>query len=101
MLNICKNIDDSDNTCDLIAAQIGVFTMYASDGQMLTAKITCIAFCVRHSRGEMHIVLATGVCVSVCLIPRRIPTLLRGPGCNLGELYILGGFAIGARVSLL
>jgi len=26
------------------------------------------------------------MCVSVCLsVPRRIPTLLHGPGCNLGE----------------
>ena len=67
----------------------------------------------------MYIVLATAVCVSVggsvclfvsvCLIPRRIPTLLRGPGCNLGNgIYgvpsscaILGGFETGARVSLL
>jgi len=29
---------------------------------------------------------ATAVCVSVCLsVPRRIPTLLHRPGCNLGE----------------
>jgi len=45
------------------------------------------------------------VCVSV---PRRIPTLLHGPGCNFGEregvppnCVLFGGFAIGARVSLL
>ena len=49
----------------------------------------------------------------VCLsVPRRIPTLLHGPGCNLGEMVArgqevlsscarLGGFAIGARVSLI
>jgi len=49
------------------------------------------------------------VCVSVCLSVRgRMPTLLHGPGCNLGELWgmppscaLLGGFAIGARVALL
>ena len=47
------------------------------------------------------------VCLSLCLsVPRRISTLLHGPGCNLGEWYgmsraLLGGFAIGARVSLL
>jgi len=43
-------------------------------------------------------------CTCVCLsVPRRIPTLLNGPGCNLGEWYRLssscaqlGGFAIGA-----
>ena len=43
-------------------------------------------------------------CTCVCLsVPRRIPTLLNGPGCNLGESYRLssscaqlGGFAIGA-----
>jgi len=45
------------------------------------------------------------VCQSVS---RRIPTLLRGAGCNLAEWYevpsscaVLGGFAIGAWVSLL
>jgi len=39
-------------------------------------------------------------------VPRRIPTLLHGPGCNLGEWYevppsraLSGGFVIGARVS--
>jgi len=45
---------------------------------------------------------------SVCLsVPRRIPTLLHGSGCNLGNgrvpssCALLGGFTIGARVSLL
>jgi len=44
----------------------------------------------------------------MCLsVPRRIPTLLHGPGCNLGErqgcplVVHYGGFAIGERVSLL
>jgi len=53
--------------------------------------------------------LVTAVCVSVCLsVPRRIPTLLHGPGCNLEEwegvpssCALLGGLAIGAGVSLL
>ena len=40
-------------------------------------------------------------------VPRRIPILLHVPGCNLGMVGVpsscalLGGFAIGARVSLL
>jgi len=30
--------------------------------------------------------MVTAECVSVCLsVPRRIPTLLHGPRCNLGE----------------
>jgi len=30
--------------------------------------------------------IVTTVCVCVCLsVPRRIPTLLHGPGCNLEE----------------
>jgi len=45
----------------------------------------------------------------VCLTARgRRPTVLHGPGCNLGEWYgmppscaLLGGFAIGAWVALL
>ena len=44
-------------------------------------------FSVWRSRFEMYIGNARlCVCVSVCLsVPRRIPTLLHGPGCNLGE----------------
>jgi len=31
-------------------------------------------------------ILVTRVCVSVCVsVPRRMPTLLHGPGCNLGN----------------
>jgi len=43
-----------------------------------------IIFRVR--RTEAKSILVTAVCVSVCLpVPRRIPTLLHGPGCNLGN----------------
>jgi len=55
-----------------------------------------VTFRVRRRRGEMYI--GHG----------RIPALLHGPGCNLEEWQgapsscaVLGGFAIGARVSLL
>jgi len=49
------------------------------------------------------------VCLSVCMSVRgRTPTLLHGPGCNLGVWYrlptscaLLGGSAIGAQVALL
>jgi len=47
------------------------------------------------------------VCLSVS-VRGRMPALLHGPGCNLGEWQgmplscaLLGGFAIGARVALL
>ena len=47
------------------------------------------------------------LCVSVC-VRRRMSTLLQGTGFNFGEWYgvlpsctLLGGFAIGARVSLI
>jgi len=67
-----------------------------------------ITFRVRHSRGEMY----TGhgrLCVCMCVsVPRRIPTLLHGPECNLGVMAgvpsscaLLDGFAIRAWVSLL
>jgi len=51
---------------------------------------------------EAKCILVTAVCLSVCLsVPRRIPTLLHGAGCNLGaSSCALGGFKIGARVSL-
>jgi len=54
--------------------------------------------------------VVTRVCVSVCLsaVRGRMPTLLHGPGCNLGEwsgmppsCALLGRFAIDARVALL
>jgi len=49
------------------------------------------------------------VCLSVCLSVRGLmPTLLHGPGCNLGGVVgmppscaLLGGFAIRAQVTLL
>jgi len=74
------------------------------------STLTFIIVRVRLSRGEMYIGHGR-LCVSVyvCLsVPRRIPTLLQGPGCKLGGMVgvsfsyaLLGGFAIGARVSLL
>ena len=53
--------------------------------------------------------MVTRTCVCVCLSVRGcMPTLLHGPGCNLGEWQgmppscaLLGGFAISARVALL
>jgi len=59
---------------------------------------------------ETKCIFVTAVCVSVCLsVPRRIPALLNGRGCNLGNgrrcpvryCALFGGFSIGARVSLL
>ena len=47
-----------------------------------------ITFRVRHSRREMYIGHGRlwSVCLSVCLtVPGRIPTLLHGPRCNLGN----------------
>jgi len=54
-------------------------------GPISTATVDFVTFRERRSRGEMY----TGngrlcVCVSV---PRRIPTLLHGPGCKLGKQY--------------
>jgi len=44
-----------------------------------------VTFRLRRSRGEMHIGHGR-LCLCVCLsVPRRILTLLHGPGCNLGE----------------
>jgi len=45
---------------------------------------TIITFSVSGRRREY--VLVTRVCLCVCLsVPRRIPTLLHGPGCDLGS----------------
>jgi len=50
---------------------------------MFVACKNIITFRVRHSRGEMYIGRGR---LCVCLsVARRIPTLLHGPGYNLGE----------------
>ena len=50
-------------------------------------SFTVFTFRLRRSRGEMYTSHARlCVCMCVCVSdPRRIPTLLHGPGCNLGE----------------
>ena len=66
-----------------IAAVACLFTVYARVYDLL--RVT--TFRVRHSRGEVYIGHGRlRVCVSVCLyVPRRIPTLLHAPECNLGK----------------
>jgi len=44
---------------------------------------TLFTFRVRRSRGELYIGHAR-LCVCLC-VPHRVPTLLKVPGCNLGE----------------
>jgi len=51
--------------------------------QRRTAEATVITFRVTHSRCEMYI-RHDRLCVCRS-VPRRIPTLLQGPGYNLGE----------------
>jgi len=54
-------------------------------------KSVIITLRVRLSRGEMYIGHSrlceyVSVCLSVSVsVPHRIPILLHGPGCNLGE----------------
>ena len=54
------------------------------------------------------LVAAFFLCLRVCLsVSRCMPTLLHGPGCNLGNgrgasgCALLGGFAVGVQISLL
>jgi len=70
----------------------------------IIVSIYCIS---RESQTTWNVLWSrASVCVSV---RGRMPTLLHGPGCNLGEWYrgclpscaLLGGFAISARVALL
>ena len=66
-------------------------------------------FRVRHSRGEIQLILVTRVCFSVCLslclslshTTARTQTQLGGMVGVPSSCALLGGFAIGARVSLL
>ena len=90
-----------NNTCHSISAvaQIAMFTTYASDDRMLTAKKLLfkliITFRVSRRRREVYcgharlfvcVCMCVCVCQSVCLSVRgRMPTLLHGPGCKLGE----------------
>jgi len=76
----------------------------------VSAQTSIVTFCVSLRRRKMYCGHAR-LCVSlsVCLSVRgRMPTLLHGPGCNLGSgrgcppsCALFGGFAIGARVALL
>jgi len=92
--------------------------MCATNSTVTCQEIILLAFIkfrMRCSWGETyighgHLCVGVSVCVCICLsVPRRIPTLLHGPGCKLGNgmvgvsssCAVLGRFAIGARVSLL
>jgi len=69
----------------------------------LVYELTFIAFRVTCRRRKMYIGHARLQCVYVRLcvsVPRRIPTLLHRPGRKVC-CALLGGFAIGPRVSLL
>jgi len=92
--------------CSDLNARLDVFTY---PGSHFFSIIT-----LRVSIADAKCILVTAVCVSVCQcvcvclsVPRRIPTLLHGPGVTWGMVGVtssctlLGGFAIGARVSLL
>ena len=56
-------------------------------GAKLFARVCFIIFRVSRRRREMYSGHAClSVCLSVCVSVRgRMPTLLHGPGCNLGE----------------
>jgi len=58
----------------------------------MCCTLTFVTFRVSRRRREMyighvHLCVCLSVCLSVCLFdaPRRIPKLLHGPGCNVGE----------------
>jgi len=82
--------------------------------QCLLCQLFCSCeFCyfnyiLRESKTTQNVLWSrASVCVCLC-VRGRTPTLLHGPGCNLGACYrlppscaLLGGFAIGARVALL
>ena len=92
-----------------VAIIISAFRLLISRRRLLSI-VSIITFRVSRRRRVMycgHVRLCVGlsVCVSVC---GRMPTLLHGPGCNLGSgrgcplvVHYLCGFVIGARVALL
>ena len=52
------------------------------------ASAISVIFIILLGIAEAKCILATAVCVSVCLSARRrIPTLLHGSGCNLGMVW--------------
>ena len=86
------------------------------DDVSITANQRWITFRLSRRPREMYcgharlcVCVCVCVCLSVCLSVRgRMPTVLHGPGCNLGQWQgmppsraLLGGFAIGARDALL
>ena len=58
---------------------------------VITCKLDIITFRVSRRRrgmycGHARLCVCLSVCLRVCLSVRgRLPTLLHGPGCNLGE----------------
>ena len=52
---------------------------------IIQVSVNNFTFGVNRRRREMYIAHAR-LCLSVCLsVPRRMPSLRHGPGCNLGE----------------
>jgi len=86
---------DNIHVCKLI--DLHTANAYSTEREMSASACTrSIAGCIvlisqslitfRVSTAEAKCVLAMAVCLSVCMaVPRRIPTLLHGPECNLGE----------------
>jgi len=86
------------------------YTMHQSVTDALVLFLISFDYISRESSTTRNVLWSrASVCLSVCLfVLGRIPTLLHEPECNLGGVSgndpscaLLGGFAIGARVSLL
>jgi len=82
-----------DICCPVAAVEGHAMLRSADDGQLVEPRtkgkhygprsFRLVTFRVRRSRGEMYIAHGR---LCVCLsVPRRILTLLHGPGCELGE----------------
>jgi len=104
-----RNLQISQRLFEGIMGLLGPYQQAAS-AQKVDKFVTyfflteLVTFRVRRSRGEMysgHCRLC--VCVPVCLsVPWLIPTLLHGPGCKLGEWYVVpSSCALWANLQLL
>jgi len=70
-----RKLCQSQMRCDLLQVCYGHFYSFTRN---------VITFHVRRSQDEMYIGHSR---LYVCLSPCRIPTLLHGPGCNLGNRW--------------
>ena len=70
----------------LMERMLTVYTMKVNDQNNRLHHWSAASLHFARVVDDVKCIVVTRVCVSVCLFVRgRMPTVLHGPGCNLGE----------------